>query len=305
MVGSKGFKKKYKADVFLSPDNFLSLRTPIKTVLVTHDLAYLHFPFQNSFFQKKYYEIFSPRFNRRADHIVAVSEFTKKDIAERYGIDSDNISVACNGCSSLFQPLQELEKQKVRDNYAEGKPYFFYIGSIHPRKNVHRLIRAFSEFKKNEQSGLKLIIAGRFAWEPGEVKKSFDQSNCKSDIHFLGYVDDKELPKLMAGSLACTYVSLFEGFGIPILQAMHCEVPIITSNISSMPEVAGKAAILIDPFSIQEIANAMRQIFEDEHLSNRLIEEGRIQRKKFTWQKAADVVYGSILKVGAEQITTA
>lgn len=288
--------KKYKPDVFLSPDNFLSLRTTTKTVLVTHDLAYLHFPFKGSFFQKKYYEFFTPRFNERADYIVAVSEFTKKDIIEQYQIEPDKISVACNGCSELFQPLGELEKQKIRNQYAEGNHYFFYVGAIHPRKNVHRLIQAFDRYKKQNPSSIKLLIAGRFAWEAGEVKTAFEQSENKNDICFLGYVSDEELPKLMASSLACTYVSLFEGFGIPILQAMHCDVPVITSNVSSMPEVAGEAAILVDPLSIEEIAKAMHQIVEDEHLSRELIKEARIQRQKFTWQKAADVVYKAIQK---------
>ena len=287
--------KKYKADVLFSPDNFLSLGTSVKTVLATHDLAYLHLPNRSSFFYKKYYEIFSPRFNQRADHIVAVSHFTKKDIVEQYGISPNKISVACNGCREAFRPLDKAERQKVREKHADGQPYFFYVGAIHPRKNIHRLIKAFGHFKEKTKSPVKLLIAGRFAWQAGEVKRAYEASVFQRDIHFLGYVPDAELPQLMASALACTYVSLFEGFGIPLLQAMNCDVPIITSNVSSMPEVAGKAALLVGPYSTEEIADAMQQIWQDGHLRSKLVANGQQQRQQFTWQRAADVVYDALL----------
>ncbi|HHM20913.1 MAG TPA: glycosyltransferase family 1 protein [Bacteroidetes bacterium] len=286
--------KKRKADVFLSPDNFLSLRAPTRTILVTHDLAHLHLPGQQSFFQKKYYEILSSRFQRRADHIVTVSHFTKKDIVEQYGISPEKISVACNGCSGAFGSLSAAERQEVRDRYAGGQPYFLYVGAIHPRKNVHRLIRAFSAFKKATGAPVLLLIAGRFAWKAGGVKSAFERSAFQEDIRFLGYIPDSELPKLMAGAFALTYVSLFEGFGIPILEAMYSDVPVVTSNLSSMPEVAGDAALLVNPYSEKEIAQAMQQLWDNVHLRKRLIATGREQRKKFTWQKATDVVYTAL-----------
>lgn len=292
--------KKYRADVFLSPDNFLSLKTPVKTVLVTHDLAYLHFPSQQSYFQKKYYEIFSPRFNKRADHIVAVSQFTKTDIVEQYGISLEKISVACNGCDDSFRPVGEEEKGIIRQQYSIGQPYFFYVGAIHPRKNVHRLIDAFGLFKTATHSPVKLLIAGRFAWHAGEVKNAYDRSDFQQDIHFLGYVPDEELTKLMAGALACTYVSQFEGFGIPILQAMNSDVPVITSNTSSMPEVVGDAGLTVDPNNLQEIAKSMQLIWQDAHLRNKLIEAGKKQRGLYSWQKATDVVYAALLRVAKE-----
>ncbi|HFA51722.1 MAG TPA: glycosyltransferase family 1 protein [Bacteroidetes bacterium] len=286
--------KKYRAEVFLSPDNFLALNTKVKTVLVTHDLAHVHFPGQLSFFHRKYYEIMAPRFNRRADHIVAVSEFTKADITAQYGISQKKISVACNGCPEGFRPVAGEEKKEIREQFAEGEPYFFYVGAVHPRKNVHRLIAAFDRFKTATQAPVKLLIAGRFAWKAGEVKKAFDGAAHQTDIRFLGYVSDADLKKLMAGALACTYVSLFEGFGIPLLQAMHSGVPIITSDVSSMPEVAGRAGILTDPLSVEKIAEAMQQIWQDAHLRKRLVEEGKRQQKKFTWDWAAAVVWESI-----------
>jgi len=290
--------KKYKPDIFLSPDNFLTLNTGTKTVLVTHDLAYLQFPEQLSFFHRTYYKIFSPRFNKKANKIVAVSQYTKDDIVAKYGISPEKISVACNGCDEIFRPISENERSVVQSEFSDGKPYYFYVGAIHPRKNIHRLIAAFDLFKAASNSPAKLLIAGRFAWKPGEVKSAIDRSPYQQDIKLLGYVDDHLLAKLMAGALACTYVSLFEGFGIPILQAMHCDVPVITSNTSSMPEVGGDAAVIIDPFSVAEIAAAMQQIWQDPHLRSTLVENGRAQRCLFSWQKAADVVYECLDKTG-------
>ncbi len=286
--------KKYKPDVFLSPDNFLTLNTSAKTVLVTHDLAHLHFPGQLSFLYRNYYRIMSPHFNRRADRIVAVSHFTKNDIVKQYGIAPEKISVACNGCDEIFKPMGEQAKSSVREQYSDGQPYFFFVGAIHPRKNVHRLIAAFDTFKSATDSPAKLLIAGRFAWKAGAVKTAFEQAVHQKDIQFLGYVNNEKLAELMGGALACTYVSLFEGFGIPILQAMYCDVPVITSNTSSMPEVAGGAALLVNPGSTAEIANAMQQIWQDAHLRNTLVTKGRAQRQRFSWQKAADVVYAAL-----------
>lgn len=290
--------KQHKIDVFLSPDNFLTLGTDVKTVLVTHDLAHVHYPNQVAFFQRLYYQFFTKKFNQRADHIVAVSEFTKADIVKQYGIAPAKISVSGNGCRDIFQPLQSVEKQVVRENFSEGKPYFYYIGAVHPRKNAHRLISAFDQFKNATGVPHKLLIAGRFAWQAGEVKAAFDTAKHQADIQFLGYISDEDSVKLMGAATALVYVSLFEGFGVPVLEAMYAEVPIVTSNVASLPEVAGGAALLVDPNLVEEIAEAMRRISEDEHLCNELVANGCLQRSRFNWQQATDVVYEALLNCG-------
>ncbi len=286
--------KRIKPDVFLSPDNFLSLQTNVKTVLVTHDLAHIHFPEQLPFFQRKYYQFFTKKFNERADRIVAVSEFTRQDIIKQYQISPEKIAVACNGCRDIFHPLNAEEKKAILEKYAGGNPYFFYVGAVHPRKNVHRLIAAFDRFKNTTGAKTKLLIAGRFAWKAGAVQDAMQAARHRQDIDFLGFVDDEMLAKLMASAFACIYVSLFEGFGVPVLEAMHCDVPVITSSVSSMPEVAGDAGLLVNPESEAEIAEAMQQIWQNEHLRNEMIVKGRLQRKIFNWQKAADVIYENL-----------
>lgn len=284
----------YRPDVFLSPDNFMSLSTGVKTVLVTHDLSYLHFPHHVSRLQLAYYRFFSPRFNQKAKRIVAVSDFTKNDLVRQYGIAPEKISVSGNGCREIFQPLPEAEKKDVREKFAGGQPYFFYIGAVHPRKNVHRLIAAFDRFKSATGSAAKLLIAGRFAWQVGEVRDAYEAALHQRDILFLGYVGDEAAAALMGAAKALVYVSLFEGFGVPVLEAMHCDVPVIVSNVSSLPEVAGDAGIAVDPTLVEEIAGAMQRIWEDPRVAEEMVSRGRLQRQRFSWQKAADVVLAAI-----------
>lgn len=292
--------KKLKADVFLSPDNFLSLRSKVPTVLVTHDLAPFHFPEQITPLQRWYYHRYLPEFNRRAEEIVTVSNFTKQDIVGQFGIDEEKITVACNGCRDIFRPLEAHEKQAVRKTFADGRPYFLYVGAVHPRKNVHGLIKAFDIFRKHTGSDAMLLICGRFAWKAGEVKEAWEASPFKSDIRFLGYLGQDKLPKLTAAAFAATYVSFFEGFGIPLLEAMRCGVPVITSNITSMPEVAGNAGVLVNPYQPEDIARGMQQLWQHPHLYEEKAAAGIEQEKLFTWNRASEVVYAALLRAAGK-----
>lgn len=288
--------KRYKADVFISTDGFLSLRTNVPTILVIHDIAFKHFPEQVSAVNAQYYNYFMPKFLEKAKRIVAVSAYTKQDVVEQYGITASKIDVACNGVRSHFKPLDKSEIEAIRIKYAAGQPYFFYVGAVQPRKNVHRLIAAFDQFKTETKSTIKLLIAGRFAWKTGEVKSAYDTATHQKDIHFLGYISDDELPQLMAAAFALTYVSLFEGFGIPLLEAMHCNVPVLTSNISSMPEVVGKNGLMVNPYEVNSIKKGMLELWNKPALRQQLIQIGQIQRVQFTWDIAATVLFENINK---------
>lgn len=286
--------KKYQPDIFFSPDSYLSLRSKMKTLLVSHDIAFEHFPKQVPWLARKYYRYFMPRYHHRADHIITISDFAKKDLIKTYGISADKIDVACNGSGNGFRPLSITEKEAIRQQYADGQDYFFYVGAVQPRKNVHGLITAFDRFKKRTNLPVKLLIAGRFGWQTGPVKTAYDKARFKDDIIFLGYVDNDTLPQLMGSALALTFVSFFEGFGIPLLEAMHAEVPIITSYNTGMKEVVGKAGKLIDPNIPDQIAIAMQLLYEDQDEQKRLVALGRNQRRKFSWDKAEAVVYQTI-----------
>ncbi len=294
-----GVLKKLKADVFLSTDNFLSLRSTLPSVLVTHDLAPFHFPEQITPLQRWYYHRFIPAFNRKATQIVTVSNYTRQDLVKQFGIAEEKVTVACNGCRDIFRPLKDSEKQAIRTTFSGGKPYFLYVGAVHPRKNVHGLIRAFDLFKTNTGADAKLLIGGRVAWKSDEVRSVFEASPFKSDIQFLGYLDNDKLPALTGAAFAATYVSFFEGFGIPLLEAMRCGVPVITSNVTSMPEVAGDAGILVSPHQPEDIARAMQQLWEDPHLYRQKAAAGCVQQKQFTWERAANTVYRAIQRAAA------
>jgi len=283
--------KKYQPDVFFSTDGFCCLSTDVKTVVMVHDLAYAHFPEQVSFFVKKFYQRYQPQYLKKANHVLTVSNFVKKDIVKKIKIPASKIDVVHNGCNDSFQPLDEISQNKIQKEYANGVPYFFYVGAVHPRKNVHRLIEAFDNFKNKTDAPHQLLIAGRFAWQTGEVKSAYDNAKYQKEIQFLGFVSDEELPKLMASAFVLVYPSMFEGFGLPLLEAMNCDVPVITSNVSSMPEVIGNAGLLVNPNEVNEIEKAMLEIFQKEELRKKMIEKGKEQREKFNWDDSAEKVY--------------
>lgn len=289
--------RRHQVDVFFSPDGYCSLRSRIPTLMVTHDIAHVHYPEQIPGWARHYYHRYVPLYLQRADHIVTVSEFVKQDIQQQYGIAPQKMTVAGNAAKEMFRPVAEDYREQVRREYAEGKPYFFYIGAMHPRKNLERLIRAFSLFKDRTGSELKLLLGGRPAWQSTPIREAWQGSPYQTDIVWLGYIADEKLPDILGSALALTYVSMFEGFGVPLLEAMHAEVPIITSRVSSLPEVAGSAALLIDPLSEAEIAGAMEKMVADQALRQRLIEAGRQQRAGSSWDKTADTIWKALEKL--------
>lgn len=291
--------RQHQADVFFSPDSYLSLRAEVPTVMTCHDIAPLHQPEGIPLATRKYYQRYLPRFLRRADHVLTVSEYVRQDISQTLGIGLDKISVAYNGCRETFTPIQDGEKQSIRNQWADGQEYFFYTGAIHPRKNIPRLIRAFELFKKRTSSSAKLLLAGRLAWQTEEVTAALERCAYKSDIHLLGYVPEETLPQLTSAALAITYVSLSEGFGLPMLEAMCTDTPVLAANATCLPEIAGQAALLVDPLSEQSIAEGLEKLWSDRDFAQKLVLNGRMERKRFSWDTAADQVYESLRKVAS------
>jgi glycosyltransferase involved in cell wall biosynthesis len=288
--------KKTEADLFISPDGYLSLSAKTPILQVVHDINYEHYPLFIPTFARKYLQYYFPKFIKRANRIATVSEFSKQDIIKHYGYDSSKIDLVYNGANESFGPVSEEVSVATRKQYSDGKPYFFYVGSLHPRKNIINLLKAFDLFRKNTDAKGKLVIAGKAYWWNTEMEKEYKNIIHKEDIIFTGRVDTETLKNLLASSLALTYVSLFEGFGIPLLEAMYSEVPVITSNTSSMPEVGGNAALYVDPKSTDSIADAMQKIWSDENLRKSLVENGKIRRQDFSWDKTAGLLWESIEK---------
>lgn len=283
--------RQIKPDVFFSPEFYLASEVGIPQVPVFHDLAYEHYPKDIAPWASRYCRKYSPIYARRAAHLLTVSDFSKQDIADRYGVDRDMISVVHNGASGIFHPLPQEQRQAVRDQYTGGKPYFHFVGTLHPRKNIEHLLLAFDRFRDRIEEPVQLLLVGRKGWQYEGALRTYQAMKHQEDVHFTGFVSDEDLNRLYGASLGLCYIPYLEGFGIPLLEAMHSEIPVICSKLTAMPEVAGEAAIQVDPFSLEEISEAMLRIYREPGLRHQLVQEGRIQRSKFSWDKTYEKVW--------------
>ena len=288
--------KKYKIDIFLSPDGWISLNTNVPTLTVIHDLNFEHYPNFLSKSHQRYMKHYFHQFAHKANRIATVSEFSKHDISETYNISSSKIDVVYNGAHANYRPYPQDIANIIQNKYTDGKPFFIFIGTILMRKNLANLFRAFDIFKNQDKNEIKLVIVGSKKWWKGEIENTCNTMQHKDDVIFMGRVEPEELGKMLSAALALTYVSFFEGFGIPILESYYAETPVITSKTTSMPEVAGDGALLVDPFSLEEIVSAMNRISTDNELRKILIEKGKIQRTKFSWDLTAEKLWQSIIK---------
>lgn len=285
-----------KPDLFLSPDGFLSLGAKCKQLPVIHDINFLHHPKDSKWLTAKYYNYYFPKFAQVASRIATVSEYSKNDIATNYRVEPNKIDVVYNGINSFFKPLDEFTKSTTRKKFAEGCEYFVYVGSLHPRKNIITLIKAFAQFKKENTNRLKLLLAGPNYWGMAEIYKVIKEQGIEGEVIFTNRLTNEDLAVVLGSAMAMTYIPYYEGFGIPLVEAMQAEVPIITSNVTSLPEVAGDAALLVNPHEISEIKNAMMKVWQDENLRKELIAKGLVQKQKFSWEKSADLLWQSIEK---------
>jgi glycosyltransferase involved in cell wall biosynthesis len=288
--------KKIKPDLFVSPDGYLSLGSNVKSLAVIHDINFEHYPADLPFLKRRYYRHYFPLFAERATRIATVSEFSRKDIAQHYHVPESKIDIAYNGANEGFTPAAADLIKRIRKRWTQGQPYFIFIGSIHSRKNIVRLLLAFDAFRHTTASTVKLVFAGAKRWWSDEMQQTLDTLSHKEDVLFTGRLEDNDLHDLTAAALAVTYVSNFEGFGIPIVEGMRAGVPVITSNVTSMPEVAGGAAHLVDPFSIESITNGLLVIYRDEALRKKLIAQGLQRSREFSWDNTATALWESMMK---------
>lgn len=282
------------ADVFFSP-HFLSvgLSKNCPRVVTFHDLSFIWHPEFFSF-RKKYwhYLLGIGRQARKAEKIIAISNSTKKDLIDFYGVKEEKIKVIYSGISGEFRRIDagDGRLQSVKERYGLPDDFILYLGTVEPRKNIEGIIEAFELIKKNNWAphrDLKLVIAGSLGWLYGDILKRAKKSSHSKDILFIGPVLSADRASIYNLARLFVFPSFFEGFGLPPLEAMACGVPTITSNCSSLPEVVGDGALMIDPYRPEEIAIAAREIFNDDKLRYFLIQKGFDQAKKFSWEKCA------------------
>ncbi len=281
-------------DLFLSPDGFMPLHSKVPTLAVIHDINFEHAADNLRPSHQRYMTHFFPRYARRATRIATVSEYSKQDIINTYNIDSKKIDVVYDGANDCYRPHTEQEKVAIRARFTDGKPYIIFISTILKRKNLANLLLAFDRVKDMDTRDLKLIVVGNRVWWQDELETAYNGMRHRQDVIMPGHVEPSELAALLSASEALVYPSFFEGFGIPILEAMYAETAVIASNTTSMPEVGGDAVRYIDPNNIDDITHAINEI-NNTQLRDRLIEKGRIQRTKFSWDHTSELLWNSII----------
>ena len=262
------------------------VRKGTRTILTVHDLSFIRAPETSTPSLRAYLNAMVPRSVARADHIVAVSAATQQDLVTLYGTSVEKISVLHNGVDDHFRCIDDQKAlQAVRSRYGIGdSPYIFSVGTVQPRKNYERLVKAFHRLGRSD---LKLVIAGGRGWLAGPLYQCIDKLKMRDRVRLIGFVDDVDLPALYSGAQVFAFPSLYEGFGIPPLEAMACGVPVVTSQTSSLPEVVGDAALCVDPYNVDDLAEALRLTIDDETIRQVLIYKGYKRAQLFSWQATA------------------
>ena len=280
-----GLLRKEKPDL-VHYTNFLAPVNESHPYLVTlHDMSLERLRTHHHLGKRHYTRRLVPRTARRARLILTNSDFSKWDIVRFLGIPEDRIRVTPLAASALFRPIDEAKRQPVLDAYGLGEPYFLYVGNIEPRKNLQRLLEAFASIRDR---GHRLVIAGNWWFRGRQVIRKTRELSLTDEVCFLGYVPRRHLPALISGAEALVYPSLLEGFGLPVLEAMACGCPVITSDNSSLRQLAGDAGLLVDPTKIGEIADAMVALSEDADLAASLSRKALLKAGHFSWKQTAE-----------------
>ncbi len=275
------------ARLFHATEHLLPPFHHLPTVLTVHDLIFRHLPQHHKRLNRWYLNLAMPLYVRRATHLIAVSEATRRDLMAAYGVPAEKITVIYEAADPRFGPRDALEQQTIRANYGLPPAYFLYLGTIEPRKNLLRLLRAWEPLYLAGEAP-PLVIVGKRGWLSEPFFEAVERSPAREGLILTGYVLDDDLPALIAAATAFVFPSLYEGFGLPPLEAMACGTPVLCSDRSSLPEVVGDAALLFDPTDEEAIRAAMRRIWADEALREALRRRGMARAERFSWRRTAE-----------------
>ena len=285
-LGIRKDVRSLRIDVVHYPANIGSVLPMRHMVITIHDLTFLHNPSWYRFERARYYRLGVTYSAPRAARIIAVSQYTANEVATLLRIPMERIDVIHNGVDERYVPCDEERVAAARATYRLPSKYFLFVGTIEPRKNVARLIRAWSQIADSIEEDL--VIAGRDGWKVGPTYQEAELSKHHNRIVFPGFIADEHLSAVMSGATALVYPSLYEGFGMPVVEAMACGAPVLSSNASSLPEVAEDAALLVDPTSIEELAEGLKRLAGDEELRRSLRAAGIKRAAEFSWTRAAE-----------------
>ena len=276
---------------------------PCPVVVSIHDLSFEHLPQTFNRRSRTQLRLTVRHSARRAARILSLSEHTRRDIIETYGINEDHVDAIPLAAPDHFAPVHDkAELQRVRHNYGIDGDYILSVGSIQPRKNLARLIKAYASLRGDSsvKKVPKLVLAGKCAWLYDETLRALEESGAKEAVVLTGYVPELDLPALYSGALCFVYPSYFEGFGLPPLEAMKCGTPVVVGNKTSLPEVVGDAALMVDPFDVGAIGAAIKQLINDSELRGKLSIKGQERANAFNWQETARrtlAVYKEVARV--------
>lgn len=276
-------------DLFHSPDFVLPpVYGDIPTLLTVHDLSFVHYPQTFTEPLVRYLETVVPRSVQRATHVLADSAATKDDLTRLWNVPADKVTVLYSGVDRKFAPVEDGERiSAVRQKYGMGeRPYIFAVSTVQPRKNYEMLARAFRPLL--DEVSHDLVIAGGQGWHYQKVVAEVRSQDMGDRVRFIGFVEDSDLPALYSDASLFVFPSLYEGFGLPLLEAMSCGVAVITSDASSLPEVAGEAAVQLDPADEKAWTATMRELLTDEERRKQMAAAGYRQARRFTWRRSAE-----------------
>ncbi|MCK4315860.1 MAG: glycosyltransferase family 4 protein, partial [Anaerolineae bacterium] len=286
------------AGLFHATEHLLLPLQSIPTILTVHDLIFRHLPAHHKPLNRWYLNLTMPLYCRRATHVIAVSECTRRDLVAAYNLPPEKITVVHEAAAPRFRPQPPDTVVAVRARYHLPDRYLLFVGTIEPRKNLTRLL---SGFEAIHADGLTdgLVIVGKRGWLYDDFFSRLEQSPARAAVILPGYVPDEDLPAIYAGAQALVLPSLYEGFGLPVLEAMACGTPVTCSDTSSLPEIAGDAALHFDPDSVESLTDALRHLLSDTDLHAALRQRGFEQAAKFSWDQVAaetEAVYDAVLK---------
>jgi len=262
---------------------------PCPAVVTIHDITFTLHPEWFPWRSRVAFGLFAPRSARRAAHVLTVSECSRRDIVRAYGLDPSRVTAIPLAAGGEFSPKPRGEIEDAMRRHGLDAPYFIHLGSLHPRRNLDRLLDAIAALPVAEHGAREasLVLVGRVERPYTSVEPAIRAHGLEGRVRHLGYVADGDLPALLSGAVALVYPSLYEGFGLPVLEAMACGTPVLTSNVSALPETAGDAAILVDPLSTEAIARGLRALLKDAALRARLAGAGLARARSFSWRRAA------------------
>ncbi len=283
-----GLLKRDGIELLHAPCYVAPARMPCPLVITFHDMVSWLFPQKFRIKHRIVYSLFVPSFAKKADGLIAVSGCTKKDLIRLFRVPEEKVTVIYEGANELFKPVDDKTLlENIREKYSLPEKYILYVGMLEPRKNVPVLIRAFKQLKDLTGVEHKLVIAGKKGWMFNEIFNTVQLLKLEDEVIFTGYIADKELPLVYGASKLFVYPSTYEGFGLPPLEAMACGVPVIASDVSSIPEITGDAAELVNPGNADELSRAMSKIISDKSLQESMKKKGLERAGMFSWEKTA------------------